>query len=289
MAPLVVIVGPTASGKSAAAIEFAEKYNGEIICADSRTIYKGMDIGTAKPSIEDQGRVPHWALDLVTPGERFTVADFKTYAIQKIAEIRARGHVPMLVGGTGLYVDAIILDYQFGPPADTAMREMLEQKTLQELHEYCQEHNIKLPENDKNKRYIIRAIENRTINNSSGTNPIDNTIIVGIATEKETLRKRIALRTTIMFAQGVLREADSLANTYGWDNEAMTGSIYRLIRKYRSNEINENQLHRQNETADWHLAKRQLTWLKRRGYIQWMPLEQVVSYLSDRLAYTEKK
>ena len=101
--PLVVIVGPTASGKSTLAIELAEQYGGEIICADSRTIYTGMDIGTAKPSAEDQARVPHWGLDLVQPGEPFSAADFKVYAEQKIADIRSRGRIPFLVGGTGLY------------------------------------------------------------------------------------------------------------------------------------------------------------------------------------------
>src|ERR1044071_7035484 len=98
--PLIVIVGPTASGKTALAIEIAEKYNGEIICADSRTIYKGMDIGTAKPTVEERTRVPHWGLDLVEPGERFTVADFKHYADKKIDDIRERGRIPFLVGGT---------------------------------------------------------------------------------------------------------------------------------------------------------------------------------------------
>ena len=111
--PLVVIAGPTASGKTALAIRLAERYDGEIICADSRTIYKGMDIGTAKPSAEEQARVPHWGLDIVEPGERFTVADFKAYAERKIQEIRERDRIPFLVGGTGLYIDAVIFDFQF--------------------------------------------------------------------------------------------------------------------------------------------------------------------------------
>ena len=96
--PLVVIVGPTASGKSALAIDLAEQFGGEIICADSRTVYKGMDIGTAKPSAEDQARVPHYGLDLIEPGERFSAVDFKNYATEKIADIRERGKIPFLVG-----------------------------------------------------------------------------------------------------------------------------------------------------------------------------------------------
>ncbi len=111
--PLIVIVGPTASGKTAAAIQLAKDFDGEIICADSRTIYRGMDIGTAKPSATEQASVPHWGIDIVDPDERFTVADFKQYAEQKIAEIRARNKVPFLVGGTGLYVDSLLYGYDF--------------------------------------------------------------------------------------------------------------------------------------------------------------------------------
>ncbi|MBQ6354844.1 tRNA (adenosine(37)-N6)-dimethylallyltransferase MiaA [Candidatus Saccharibacteria bacterium] len=112
-----VIVGPTGSGKTSAAIEIAGKVGGEIISADSRAIYKHMDIGTAKPTAHEQAEVPHWGLDLVEPGERFTVADWKEYAEQKIVEIQARGHVPIIAGGTGLYVDALIYDYQFSEEA----------------------------------------------------------------------------------------------------------------------------------------------------------------------------
>ena len=95
--PLIVIVGPTASGKSDTAMQIATAYGGEIICADSRTVYRGMDIGTAKPSLDDQARVPHWGIDLVEPNEHFTAADFKTYALTAIADIRSRGRLPMLV------------------------------------------------------------------------------------------------------------------------------------------------------------------------------------------------
>lgn len=111
--PTFVIVGPTASGKTGVAIEIAREVDGEVICADSRTIYRGMDMGTAKPEAAERAGVPHWGLDLVEPGERFTVADWQLYALGKIAEIRARGKVPLVVGGTGLYVDALVYGYSF--------------------------------------------------------------------------------------------------------------------------------------------------------------------------------
>jgi tRNA dimethylallyltransferase len=288
MAPLVVIVGPTASGKTDAAIALAEQFSGEIICADSRTIYKYMDIGTAKPTAAQQARVPHWGLDLIEPGERYTVADFKTYANQKITEIRERGNIPFLVGGTGLYIDAVVLDYQFGPDVDQKQRHFLEMQTTEQLHEYCLSNNIKLPNNKYNKRYVIRAIENEKVNNSSNLEPIENTIIVGIATDRDVLRQRIKVRSQHLFEQGMIEEADRLAATYGWDSEAMTGNIYKLVHKFRSNELNEDELITRFEIADWQLAKRQLTWLKRRDFIHWLPLEQVVPYLSDRLAQEAK-
>ena len=115
-----VIIGPTGSGKTGLSIDLALElvnrgiFDGcEIISADSRAIYKGMDIGTAKPTVEEMRGVPHWGIDLVGPGERFTVADFKEYAEQKIFEIIQRGHLPIIAGGTGLYVDALIYNYSF--------------------------------------------------------------------------------------------------------------------------------------------------------------------------------
>ena len=116
----IVILGPTASGKTGVAIDIAKEIGGEIISADSRAIYKGLDLGTAKPTPEEQAQVPHWGIDLVEPGKRFTVADWKQYAEQKIAEIKNRGHVPMIVGGTGLYIDALVFDYQFGKKSQAA-------------------------------------------------------------------------------------------------------------------------------------------------------------------------
>ena len=111
--PVLVIVGPTGSGKTGLAIEVAKILNGEVISADSRAIYKGMDIGTAKPTIAEMDGVPHFGIDLVEPDERFTVVDFVRYAKQKIAEIRERGRLPIIAGGTGLYVDSLVFNYQF--------------------------------------------------------------------------------------------------------------------------------------------------------------------------------
>lgn len=277
--PLIVIVGPTASGKTALAIELARQFDGEIICADSRTVYKDMDIGTAKPTIEERRLVPHWGLDLVEPNERFTAADFKRYANQKIKDIRARGKVPFLVGGTGLYVDAVIFDYTFGDEADLEQRQRLEAMTIEGLHRYCIENNVKLPENSQNKRYVIRAIEQKGVNNRRRNSPISNSIIVGIATDRDALRTRIKNRTEQLFADGVVEEAKILGKKYGWESEAMTGNIYPLIRRYFDGELTIDEVKEQFITLDWRLAKRQLTWLKRNKYIEWLERDEAYRYL----------
>lgn len=282
--PLVVIAGPTASGKTALAIEMARRFKGEIICADSRTIYKGMDIGTAKPTAAERQGVPHWGLDLVEPGDYFSAADFKKYAEIKIREIRERGHVPFLVGGTGLYVDAVVFDYQFGPQADPVFRAELEAMTLEALHNYCKQNSVILPENEKNKRYVIRAIEQKSISSLRRKEPMPNCIIVGIATESNLLRERIEARSEQLFDDGVVEEATLLGKKYGWQSEAMTGNIYPLVRAYLKNEMTLEEVKDKFTTLDWRLAKRQMTWLRRNQFIQWGSLLEVRESLLHLLA-----
>ena len=282
--PLIVIVGPTASGKTALAIDLAERFGGEIICADSRTVYKGMDIGTAKPSHQERARVPHWGLDLVAPYERYTAADFKKYALQKIKEIRKRGHIPFLVGGTGLYIDSVIFDYQFGAKANEKLRQKLQHMSLDELHKYCVKNNIDLPENNKNQRYIIRAIEQKGVNRIRKNEPISDSIIVGITIDRLELKNRINQRADEMIKNGVIREAESLAQAYGWESEAMTGNIYPLCRQYLARELSIEDLQDKFVTLDWRLAKRQLTWLRRNEHITWLPLDEANQYLASHLA-----
>lgn len=284
--PLVVIVGPTASGKSSFAIDIALKYGGEIICADSRTVYKDMDIGTAKPSASDQQLVKHWGLDLVYPGDRYTAADFKTYALQKIDEIRARNKVPILVGGTGLYIDGILFDYQFGKDRDEKLRADLESLTVEELQDRCIKNNIELPTNIQNRRHLIRAVEQKSINNKRRNTPIQNSIVVGISTDKCILSKRIHERIEQMLSYGVVEEAIMLGKKYGWESEAMTGNIYRLIAEYTKN--GESQLTEERvdriATRDVQLAKRQMTWFRRNPFISWGSIEELDGYISRKLS-----
>jgi len=282
--PLVVIVGPTASGKTSLAVDLASKFNGEIICADSRTIYRYMDIGTAKPSISERRGVQHWGVDIVDPGQKYSASDFKKYANQKIDEIRARGRVPFLVGGSGLYVDAVILDYQFGSKPDIEKRNKLESLSLIDLHQICRERNISLPENHNNKRYVIRCIENNGRSLSKKQTPVDNCIVVGISTNKELLKSRIADRSSRLLDGGLLNEARSLASKFGWDNDSMKANVYPVARLLMDGDINEEEFFQLNSTADWKLAKRQITWLKRDKFIKWFNLEEAKKYLCSELA-----
>lgn len=282
--PLVVIVGPTASGKTSLAIKLAKELKGEIICADSRTVYKEMNIGTAKPTLAERQGVPHWGLDLVEPDVRFTAADFKQFTDMKVQEIRSRGHVPFLVGGTGLYVDAVLFNYQFGVEGDTSRRSRLAKLTLKELQNYCIKNNIKLPENIENKRYLIRAIEQNGINHKRSERPTPNTIVVGVSTEKEVLKERIQSRTEQLFEDGVVNEAINLGKKYGWESEAMTGNIYRIIHRHLSGVLSDEEMKQKVQIADWRLAKRQLTWFRRNSFIKWFPLDEAYAYIKKQLA-----
>lgn len=282
--PLIVIVGPTASGKTGLAVKLAKKFGGEIICADSRTIYEGLDIGTAKPDLIEQSGVKHWGLDLVTPDQRFSAADFKNYANRKISEIRARGKIPFLVGGTGLYVDGVIFDYQFGPKPDDEVRKKFADMSLEELHIYCDLRNIQLPKNAYNKRYVIRSVEQKGINTHRKNEPDKNTYIVGITTEASQLRQNIRIRIQRQLERGVIDEARVLAGKYGWETQALSGNIYKLCRRFLNQEIKNDEFVQLASKLDWQLARRQLTWLRRNPYIQWCSLSDAEYHIASFLA-----
>lgn len=270
---ILFIVGPTASGKSALAMDLALELGGEIISADSRAVYRGMDIGTAKPLKKDQQLVPHWGIDLLEPVEKFTAADFKVYTDQKIQEIQSRGRLPIVVGGTGLYVDSVLFDFQFSAKSDEKQLQKLEKMSVDELQKYSLKHNISLPENKNNKRYLIRQIMRGGDNKSRTLTPITGAIVVGITTDKDVLKNRITQRTDQLFADGMLEEAVEMHKKYGTGYESMTGNIYNLIADFLDGKLDFDGLKQKFITADWRLAKRQLTYLKRNPFIHWATLE----------------
>lgn len=279
--PLIVITGPTASGKSSIAMYLAQKYDGEIICADSRTIYRGLNVGTAKPTVEDQRLVRHWLLDVAEPDERFTVADFQVLAKRAIKDIRERGKIPFLVGGTGLYIDSIVLDYKFGQDADPLKRQHYETLSEEELITMLKKLHIPLPVNVHNKRHLIRALEQKTINQSRRSSVIDNTIVVAISTDKQIIEQRIRARAEGIFYSGVVNEATDIALKYGWSHESMTGNIYPIIRDFTDGKISIEQAKDLFVIRDRQLVKKQLTWLKRHDFVEWYELSPARDYIDN--------
>lgn len=281
---LLVVVGPTASGKSELALKTAKKFNGEIIAADSRTVYKDLGIGTAKPSKEDQQVVLHWGLDLVDPGESFTAADFKRYAKAKIAEIKARGRLPIVVGGTGLYIDSLVFDFKLGPKADAAKRAELEKLPIDDLHKIIKQKNLEMPENKLNKRHLIRAIERGGQQIERRLRPHPGTLIIGILPPDEVLRQRIGRRAERMFAGGVLIEAQNLLKDYPDVNPENAGLIYKICAQVLNEQISGPEAIEKYKQMEWQYARRQRTWFKRNPFIKWFESAELAEvYLNQVL------
>lgn len=282
---VVVITGPTASGKTGLAIKLAKLFGGEIVSADSRAIFKGIDIASAKPTLAERDGVPHHGFDLVEPGERFTAADFKKYAYLKFEEILSRGKIPFLVGGTGLYIDAVLGDYEFGGE-DLNLRNSLFEKSIEELQNEIVAKKIPMPENLQNRRYLVRALEKSISqkSNSCEKNNYFDYIVVGITTPREELRSRIFARNEQFFSSGIIEEAQKMAQKFGWESEAMTANAYPLIRKYLDGELSESELVQKTSTVDWRLAKRQITFMKRNERINWLTLADAEQFISSKLS-----
>jgi tRNA dimethylallyltransferase len=280
---LLVIVGQTGSGKTDLAIKLAKKYNGELISADSRSVYKGMDIGTAKPSKNDLKGVVIWGLDLIEPDCKFTVYDFQKYTNEKINEIRQRGKLPILVGGSGMYIDSVILNYQFVKNRIVDQSVSLEEMTLNELQLYCINNNIELPENLKNRRYLINSILNRNGKTSKMIHPDENTLVIGLDVDKNTLEKRLKHRAANMLSAGIIDEGLNIANKYGWDIEPMKGNAYSLIKDYLENNISSDDFINLAVALDKKLAKKQRTWFKRNIFINWLEPSEVEVYIASKI------
>lgn len=268
--PLVVVVGETASGKSSLAISLAELFNGEIICADSWTVRREVNIGTAKPTGEERRRVPHHLLDIVAPCEDFSAAMFKRLANQTVTDISSRGKLPVMVGGTGLYIDSVIFDYSFLPAPPKERREELNILTIDELLACIEQEGLSLEGVDiRNKRRLIRVLESE--GGSPSRKPLrPNTLVVGIKREREEIKQRIAERVDGMLGGGLEQEVKHLVDRLGWECEALKGVGYRQWREYFDGTQNLSDVRERiiKDTTD--LAKRQRTWFKRNKSIHWI-------------------
>lgn len=268
--PLLVIVGETASGKSALAMELARRFDGELVCADSWTVYEHFEIGTAKPSAEERAEVPHHLLDVADPVAGFSAVEFQKRSFVAIDEIAGRGRLPVMVGGTGLYVDSVLFDYQFLPAPAASVRESLNALSLSELQHRASDAGLDTAGIDmRNKRRIIRLIEN------DGVKPTkramrSNTLVLGIRTDREHLRERVDRRVDAMLQAGLEREAGELSSRYGWEAEPMKGIGYREWQPYFAGTQSLSQTRERIIAATMGLAKRQRTWFKRNNGIQWV-------------------
>jgi tRNA dimethylallyltransferase len=266
---LLVIAGTTASGKSDLAMRVAKEFNGEIISADSWTVYKGFDIGTGKPSPADQKAVKHHLLDVREATDGFNAPAFKEMAEKAIQSIRQQGRLPILAGGTGLYIDSVLYDFGFLDNSTPEERQKLDAMELSELLQEANAQKIDLTDIDtRNKRRVIRAIE------AKGEKPTkkelrSNTLVVGLRVEPEELMHRIGQRTDRMLAAGLEQEVKSLADRYGWEAEPMKGIGYREWQAYFSGGQSLEETRQRIVSATNNLAKRQRTWFKRSPDIQW--------------------
>lgn len=284
---LIIIVGPTASGKSDLAIKIAQRFSGEIIAADSRTIYKDMDIGTAKPSPVQLKKATHWGLDLVEPGDKFSAYDFKNYAKAKIQEISQRGNMPIIVGGTGLYIDSLVFDFEFQPPAQISQRAKLEKMSTPELQTLIGHRSLKQPTNFQNRRHLIRTIETGGKTSKKGSDGLQDALIVGLLPDDQTLRQAINRRSEQMFSLGVLKETKELKRRYGEAALNVSGGIvYKFCLKLLGGEIELETAKVLSQTAEWQYARRQRTWFKRNPNIHWFKSsDKALAFISEALSH----
>jgi tRNA dimethylallyltransferase len=268
--PLVVIVGETASGKSALGIELAQLFDGEIIAADAMTAYKGFNIGTAKPTPEEQAKIKHHLLDVADAGEGFSAAKFQKMAYEAIHDIHKRKKIPFMVGGSGLYIDSVLFDYGFMPQNSPDFRMELESMSLEELHESARAGGFDLDAIDKqNKRRVIRLIENSGL--TAAQNPLrENTLVLGVSKERYELLHAVDKRVAHMIELGLEREARQLSDTYGWNVEPMRSIGYREWHAYFDGSVDLEQVKQQIIMDTMRLAKKQRTWFKRNKSIHWI-------------------
>lgn len=274
--PLIVIVGETASGKSALAMDIARRFNGEIICADSRTVYRELNIGTAKPSESDQLAVKHHLIDVVAPDEYFSAAEFQRVAAATINDISRRGKVPIMVGGTGLYIDSILYDFTFLPRPDPLVRDKLNILDVTDLQSMIREKGLQLPSNSQNPRHLIRVIETEgAVAERKALRA--NTLIIGLSLERSILEQRIELRVDEMFKNGLLNELMVVVKKYGYDCPALRAPGYRPLVEYLKNKSTIEEARLKFIKNDLNLAKRQRTWFRKNNSIQWLtdPIEAV--------------
>ncbi len=287
---LIVILGPTASGKTEIAIQLARKFSGEIISADSRSIYKDLNIGTAKPELKKVNglytykNIPHYLVNIVRPDEKFSAAQFKSKAVQKIKEIQKNNKLPFLVGGTGLYIKSVVENYSFpGVAADKKLRQKLKKTQKDKGLEFLWDKLIRLDPKAKkivdkdNPQRVIRALEvclkkNKPFSKTRGKKePEFNSIQIGIKLSKAKLDQKINKRVKNMIKLGLMKEVKELVKKYGYNNTILNNTIgYQEIIPYLKNKTTKKQAIENIKTNTKQFSRRQLTWFKKQRDINWI-------------------
>ena len=294
---VIVICGPTASGKTALSIELAKKINGEIISSDSMQIYKDMDIGTAKPSKGEMQGIKHYMLDLVEPDKRYSVADFKKDAEKAIEDILTKGKVPIVVGGTGLYVDSLIYGIEYQElQFDEKYRKELEERVFNEGLEilYNEAKQIdpqameKISHNDKKR--ILRVLE---IYKATGKTKTEQEAesrkngvkydykVFAINMDREKLYERINKRVDIMIEQGLIQEVENLLKKYTVFPTSMQGLGYKEVVKYLQGNISKEEMIEKIKMETRRYAKRQITWFKKNKETIWIGPQELQKILDE--------
>ncbi len=295
--PLLVIVGPTGVGKTAVAVKLAGRLPLEVVSADSRQLYRGMDIATGKPTRQERAAVPHHLIDLIDPDERYNVARFRADALPVIDAIHARGRLPAVVGGTGLYVRALLKGLRPAPPADPALRQALEETATREgaaaLHARLASVDPlaarRLHPNDRVR--IIRALELHTLGafgadrppHSDGGDTKGNwetgvsswrALMIGLTRPREILRAAVAARARDMVSRGMMQEVERLlAAGYDPSLPSMGGIGYRQFVAVRRDGLDPREALRLMIRDTGRYARRQLSWFARDREIRWIDVD----------------
>lgn len=301
---VIVICGPTASGKTKLGIELARKLNGEIISADSMQIYKDMDIGTAKPTPEERKMAVHHLVDFVSPDQRYSVADFKKDAVKTIEDIISRNKTPIIVGGTGLYINSLIYNIDFKEEkTDLEYRKSLEEKSIQELYENAlkidPEALKKISENDRKR--ITRILEIYHTTGKTKTQleiesrkevPYNYHIFV-LSMDREILYDRINRRVDMMIEQGLIEEVQKVIRKYNSFPTAMQGLGYKEVVGYLENKLTKEEMIEKIKQESRRYAKRQLTWFRAYKQAVWLDgtektTEENVQIILDNMKKAER-
>ena len=286
---VIVICGPTASGKTALSIELAKKINGEIVSCDSMQIYKDMDIGTAKPTVEEMQGIKHYLIGYVSPEERYSVADYKKDAKKAIKEILEKDKMPIVVGGTGLYIDSLIYEIEYQDiKIDEKYRKELEQevqeKGLEELYKRAKQIDEKAIEkiSSTDKKRILRVLE---IYHATGKTKTEQEMesrkkkvefdyqVYALNWDREKLYDRINKRVDIMIEQGLIQEVKQILKKYDKFPTAMQGLGYKEVVDYLNGKYTKEEMIEKIKMETRRYAKRQLTWFRKNKQTIWLNAE----------------